>query len=66
MVTKSGFYQETEEQNMFDIEIYNSDGDYMETICNVIKVTDFTHCFRVTTMFGKEKYDNNLYYYEIL
>ena len=51
---------------MFDIEIYNSDGEYVETICNVSKITNFKHCFRVTTMFGKEKFASDLYYYEIL
>ena len=51
---------------MFDVEIYNSDGDCIKTIYNVIKVTNFTHCFRVTTMCEKEKFDNDLYYYEIL
>ena len=42
---------------MFNVEIYTHDGECIETIYNVTKITHFKHCFRLTTEYGKEKFD---------
>lgn len=51
---------------MFDVEIYDHNDNYIETVCDVEKVTNFTHCFRLKTASGKQTYDNNSYHYKIV